>query len=142
MNIGKMKLEPYIFFYGRCEEALAFYKKILGGEYSLNRFEGGSMGHDLPADYKNKIMHADFEAPGVKFMASDGPPGKAVDPDAGNIALSLEISTRAEGERIFNALADGGKVTMPMGDVEWGGGGRFGILHDRFGNEWMISSPQ
>ena len=122
-----MKLEPYIFFYGRCEEALEFYKKVLGGDYEAFRFDGAPMGHQVPADYQNKIMHATFKGPGFEFMASDGPPGKTVDPDAGNIALSLELSTADEGKRVFDALAEGGK---------------FGILVDRFGNEWMVTSPQ
>ena len=137
-----MKLEPYVFFYGRCEEALEFYKKVLGGEYNIIPFEGAPMGHEVPADYRNKVMHADFKGPGIGFMASDGPPGKTVDPDAGNISLSLELTSKAEGERIFNALAEGGKITVPLGDVEWGGGGRFGIVQDRFGTEWMLTSPQ
>jgi PhnB protein len=137
-----MKLEPYVFFYGRCEEALAFYKKILGGEYNIIRFEGAPMGHDVPADYQNKVMHADYKGPGFAFMASDGPPGKTVDPDAGNISLSLELSSAGEGKRVFDALAEGGKISMPLGDVEWGGGGKFGIIVDRFGTEWMITSPQ
>ena len=126
-----MKLEPYIFFYGRCAEALEFYKKVLGGEYNA-----------IPFEDKNRVMHADFKGNGFAFMASDGPPGKTVDPDAGNIALSLELSTAAEGKRVFDALAEGGKVSVPLGDVEWGGGGKFGIIVDRFGTEWMISSPQ
>ena len=98
-----MKLEPYVFFYGRCEEALAFYKKVLGGEYNIIRFDGAPMGHQVPADYQNKVMHATYKGQGFEFMASDGPPGKTVDPDAGNIALSLALSTAAEGERVFKA---------------------------------------
>ncbi|HEX5275166.1 MAG TPA: VOC family protein [Candidatus Rubrimentiphilum sp.] len=137
-----MKLEPYIFFYGKCEEALAFYKKVLGGEYNVIPFGKAPHGHEVPADYQNKVMHADFKGQGFAFMASDGPPGKTVDPDAGNIALSLELSSAAEGKRVFDALADGGKVSMPLSDVEWGGGGKFGIIVDRFGTEWMVTSPQ
>ena len=137
-----LQLQPYIFFYGRCEEALAFYKKVVGGEYNIIRFDSAPQGHDVPADYQTKVMHADFKGPGFAMMASDGPPGKTVNPDEGNISLSLELSSADEGKRIFDALSEGGKVSMPLGDVEWGGGGKFGILVDRFGTEWMITSPQ
>jgi len=135
-----MKLEPYVFFYGRCEEALDFYRQVLGGDYEAFRFDGAPMGHQVPADYQNKIMHATFKGPSFEFMASDGPPGKTVDPDAGNIALSLELASADEGKRVFDALAEGGKITVPLDNVDWGG--KFGILVDRFGNEWMITSPQ
>jgi PhnB protein len=72
-----MQLEPYLFFHGRCEEALNFYKDCLRGEISeLNRFAGSPMESEVSSDYKNKIMHASFVAGDVKFMASDGRPGR------------------------------------------------------------------
>jgi PhnB protein len=134
-----MQLRPYIFFYGRCQEALDFYTKIFGGNYEAMR------NADAPADVKehmppgseNGVMHASFTSDKVAFMCSDGRDVKAIDPDAGNISLALTVST-AEGERVFNALADGGKVTMPFADAFWGG--KFGMVNDRFGNEWMINA--
>ncbi len=126
-----MELVPYIFFYGRGEEALEFYKSALGGSYEATRHEDGK-----------GIMHASFTAPGFSFMCSDGRPGdtRTIDPEEGNVSLSLSVGDRAAGERIFNALADGGKVTMPLEDAPWGDG-RFGVIHDRFGLEWMLTTP-
>lgn len=132
-----MQLEPYLFFYGRCEEALDFYKSAIGGDYELSRFEGSPMADQVPPDFRNKVMHATFKGPGFTFMASDGRPDKKLDPEAGNISLSLGTSDQAEGERVFNALAQGGNVVMPIADTFWGA--KFGMLTDRFGTEWMIT---
>src|SRR5690348_6853930 len=116
-----MQLEPYIFFYGRCEEALEFYKRALGGDYELSRFEGSPMADQVPPDFRNKIMHATFTGNGFSFMAADGQPGKTLKADEGNVSLSLAGSDAAEAERMFNALAEGGNVMMPFGDAFWGG---------------------
>jgi PhnB protein len=132
-----MQLEPYLFFHGRCEEALNFYKECLRGEItSINRFEGSPMEASVGPDFKDKVMHASFVAGDVKFMASDGQPGSAPDGDD-DIALSLATGDAAEGERVFNALAAGGTVSMPLKEQFWGG--RFGSLTDRFGVQWMVS---
>src|SRR5690348_18292091 len=105
-----MQLEPYLFFHGRCEEALNFHKECLGGEIGdLNRFAGSPMESQVSDDYKNKVMHANFVAGGVRFMASDGRPGPGPDGED-DIALSLSTSDAAEGERVFNALGEGGEV--------------------------------
>ncbi|HET6895969.1 MAG TPA: VOC family protein [Candidatus Baltobacteraceae bacterium] len=133
-----MQLEPYIFFYGRCEEALEFYKSAIGGTYELNRFEGSPMADQVPADQRDKVMHASFKGDGFSFMASDGDLSKKLDPDAGNVSISLGLEDGAQAERIFNALADGGKVAMPFADAFWGG--KFGIVVDKFATEWMITS--
>ncbi|HEV3153214.1 MAG TPA: VOC family protein [Candidatus Baltobacteraceae bacterium] len=132
-----MQLEPYIFFYGRCEEALEFYKNALGGSYDLQRFEGSHMAERVPADKLDKIMHAWFKGNGFSFMASDGDLSKTLNPDEGNISLSLGAQNAAEGERVFNALAEGGNVGMPLQDVPWGG--KFGMLTDKFGVEWFMT---
>jgi PhnB protein len=132
-----MQLEPYLFFHGRCEEALNFYKECLRGEIvGIHRFAGSPMEESVDPNFRQKIMHASFVAGDVKFMASDGHPGPAPD-GADDIALSLATSDGAEGERIFNALANGGEITMPLGEVFWGG--RFGSLTDRFGVQWLVS---
>ncbi|MEO6912553.1 MAG: VOC family protein [Candidatus Baltobacteraceae bacterium] len=134
-----MKLEPYIFFYGRCEEALKFYKEALGGDYELTLFEGSQMAEHVSADYRTKVMHGTFSGPGFQFMASDANEAKTIDPEAGNISLSLSSGNREEAGRKFDALAAGGKVTTPFADAFWGG--QFGILVDKFGVEWMITAP-
>ncbi|MBV8364269.1 MAG: VOC family protein [Candidatus Eremiobacteraeota bacterium] len=130
-----MELKPYVFFYGRCEEALNFYKNALGGDYEVMRIKDSPMANQWP-DKGNSVMHASFNAPGVSFFASDGQDAKSINADEGNISLALATKEN-EGERVFNALADGGKVTMPIEDAFWGG--KFGIVQDRFGVEWMMT---
>lgn len=136
-----MVLEPYVFYYGRCEEALEFYKSVFGGSYDISRnsdIPSEVPMPEMPSDWKNKVMHSTFKAPGFQFMASDGrPPAKAIDPDQGNISLSIGLDSAADGERIVKALAaGGGKVDMPFEDAFWGG--KFGQVTDKFGVEWMI----
>lgn len=132
-----MQLEPYLFFHGRCEEALNFYKDCLHGEIvGINRFAGSPMESQVDPSYKDKVMHASFVAGDVKFMASDGQPGARPDGED-DIALSLSTNDAGEGERVFAALAEGGKVRMPLEEAFWGG--RFGSLTDRFGVQWMVS---
>ena len=130
-----MELKPYVFFYGRCEEALNFYKNALGGDYEVMRVKDSPMVNQSP-DKGNSVMHASFNAPGVSFFASDGQDAKSINADEGNISLALATKEN-EGERVFNALADGGKVTMPIDDAFWGG--KFGIVQDRFRVEWMMT---
>ncbi|MEO7038950.1 MAG: VOC family protein [Candidatus Elarobacter sp.] len=137
---AKLQLAPYIFFYGRCEEALEFYKTAIGGTYELQR--NSEAPPDMPSpspEFRDKVMHSTFTGAGITFMASDGREAKKIDPDAGNISLSLAATDAAEGDRVFKALSDGGKVVHPLSEAFWGG--RFGMLTDPFGNEWMIVSP-
>jgi PhnB protein len=134
-----MQLAPYIFFYGRCEEALEFYKSVLGGSYEIMRNADSPMADQTPPELRNKVMHSKFTAPGFEFMASDGREVKAIDPDAGNISLSLHVPDAAEGDRLFKALSAGGKVLWDLDTAFWGG--RFGNFNDRFGIEWMITTP-
>lgn len=133
------QLAPYIFFYGRCEEALEFYKSVFGGTYELMRVGDSPMAAEMPPEFSNKIMHASFTAPGISFMAADGREIKTIDPEAGNISLALSATDAAQGDRLFNALSQGGKVKMPLSDAFWGG--RFGMFDDRFGIEWMVTAP-
>jgi PhnB protein len=135
----QMALAPYMFFYGRCAEALEFYKTALGGSYESHTVGGSPMADQFPAEDRDRIMHATFTGPGITFMASDGRGTKVIDPDAGNITLALETQDAAFGDRVFAALGDGGTVVMPMDKATWGG--RFGMLVDRFGIEWMMSTP-
>jgi PhnB protein len=134
-----MQLEPYLFFDGKCEEALNFYKNVFGGT-----IEGISRWSEMPKDAggppvtpetANRVMHATFKSPGVSFMASDASPGKIY--GEGPISLSVATSDLAEAERVFNGLANGGKVEMPMADTFWGA--KFGMLSDKYGIDWMVS---
>ncbi len=131
-------LAPYIFFYGRCEEALEFYKSIFGGSCEMMRNSESPMADQVPANFRDKVMHAKFTAPGISFFASDGREPKTVNPEEGNVSLALNIPDRAAADRVFSALSQGGKVTMPLEDAFWGG--RFGAIQDRFGLEWMITA--
>ena len=134
-----VSVQPYIFFYGRCEEALEFYKSAIGGTYEVMRISETPMADQWAADFRNKIMHATFNGPGFTFMAADGREGKTIDPEAGNISVAIGATDSVQGERIFAALSEGGRIDMPLGDAFWGG--RFGMITDRFGIEWLMTLP-
>lgn len=133
------QLVPYVFFYGRCEEALEFYKGVFGGSYELMRVKDTPMASDMPPGSENSVMHASFTADEVKFMASDGQSVKPVDTDAGNISMALSYDDAARGEAVFKGLSAGGNVGMPVSPAFWGG--RFGMVTDKFGTEWMVVLP-
>lgn len=122
-----MDLAPFVFFYGRCAEALEFYKNALGGSYEIAVREGDT------------IHYATFTAPGISLKASDGMSKRAVDADEGNVSLALNHPHASRAAEIFSALADGGKVVTAFGDADWGG--KFGALQDRFGTEWFVTAP-
>ncbi|HEU0202556.1 MAG TPA: VOC family protein [Burkholderiaceae bacterium] len=134
-----MQLHPYLSFEGRCEEAVEFYRRALGAEVDMmmrNREapEKPPPGM-LPPGAENKILHTSFHIGGNMIMASDGRcSGKT---NFENFGLSLSVTTEAEADRYFNALADGGKVTMPLGKTFWSP--RFGMVTDRFGVCWMVN---
>ena len=135
-----MQIAPYLFFNGQCEEALEFYAGALGGKVSaLMRYQGSPMDNDkMPPGWGHKVMHANFEAEGTQFMASDGMPGMPA-PIYGGFALSIYIPKDVpKARRIFEALSERGKVTMPFAPPFWGG--HFGMLVDRFGVPWMVST--
>jgi uncharacterized protein len=134
-----MELLPFIYFYGRCEEALEFYKEALGGAYEVVMRTSQNGDHRVDPSFVGKISYATFTAPGISFAASDGRAPRRIDPDEGNISLSLTVPTAAKGEQVFRALSVGGNVMTPFADAPWHGG-KFGALHDRFGNEWYIVS--
>jgi PhnB protein len=131
-----MELEPYLHFSGNCEEALNFYKGVFGGEFTLNRFEGSPLAAEFPPDYANKIMHANFTSPSLKFMAADGRPASTHE-GSGRISLSLGGSDVVAGKRVFDALAAGGTIVVPFQKMFWGA--TFGQLTDKFGIEWMVN---
>ena len=134
-----MQVEPYLFFEGRCEEALEFYKKALKAEVTmLLRFKEAPDPPPpgmLPPGSENKIMHASFTVAGATVMASDG--RCSGQPSFKGISLSLTLQSEAEADRIFAALAEGGKVDMALGKTFWSP--RFGMVTDRFGVSWMIN---
>jgi len=128
-------LVVYLTFPGNCEEALNFYKKALGGEIIMKQTFGES---PMPSEEsaKNRIMHSQFKADEIFFMASDSMPGQTIHPGE-NVSLSINFTDENELARIFNALAEGGNVTMPLQDTYWNA--RFGMLRDKYGIAWMLN---
>ena len=133
-----MKIQPYLFFEGRTEEALEFYKKALGAQVTmLMRFRESPDPPPpgmVPPGSENKVMHASFEVGGSLVMASDG--GCSGNTKFGGVSLSLSVPDEATADRFFGALAEGGQVQMPLGKTFFSP--RFGIVADRFGVSWMI----
>jgi PhnB protein len=133
-----MQVEPYLYFEGRCEEAIEFYRKALGAEVTmLMRYKDSPEPNQpgmMPPDAENKVMHASFKIGATTLMASDGMcSGK---PDFKGISLTLSASNDTEAERLFAALGDGGKVQMPLTKTFFSS--RFGMVADRFSVSWMI----
>lgn len=131
-------VEPYLFFNGRCEEAVEFYKKALDARVDfLMRYDEAPQpvpAGMLPKGFEKKVMHASLKIGGSTVMVSDG---NALGANFSGFSLSLGFATAAEADRAFAALADGGTVKMPLGQTFWSP--RFGMLDDRFGVGWMIS---
>lgn len=129
-------IQPYLFFEGRCEEAVEFYKKALGAEVvMMMRFKDSpdpTASQGLPPD---KIMHTTLRIAGNDVMASDG---RCEHPTKfQGFALSLSVNTDAEADKYFNALTQGGQVIMPLNKTFWSP--RFGMVTDKFGIMWMVS---
>lgn len=132
-----MRVEPYLFFDGRCEEAIEFYKKTLGAQVGrLLRFKDNPeppRDGCAPGDV-NKIMHANITIRGTNIMASDGnAEGK---PRFEGFSLVFPVKDEAEADTVFAALSDGGKVQMPLATTFFSP--RFGMLADKFGVGWMV----
>ena len=132
-------VQAYLFFNGNCEEAVEFYRKALGAEVEMMmRFKESPEPPPpgmTPPGWENKVMHARFHVGQTTVMASDGcgPESKGFQ----GFSLSLAVATEAEADRYFNALAESGKVTMPLNKTFWSP--RFGMLEDKFGIGWMVS---
>ena len=108
-----MQLNPYLTFNGDCEQAFKFYEKVLGGKIeAMLTHEGAPESMPVPPEWKKKIMHARLSIDGEVLMASDAPPGRFNPPQG--FSVSLQIEDPAEAERKFQALAEGGVVTMPI----------------------------
>jgi PhnB protein len=133
-------ITPYLFFGGRCEEALEFYRKALGAEVEmLMRYDESPTPPPpgmLAPGFEKKIMHAAFRILGVPLMASDGRDDTS---KFGGMRLALAVPTEADARRAFDALSDGGSVEMPLAKTF--GSPCFGLLTDRFGLGWMVMVP-
>lgn len=130
-----MKVIPYLNFDGRCADALAFYEKCLGGKTRMKMTWGESpMGAKMP-QWKDKIIHATFVLDGQEIGAADSPPEYYQKPQG--LSVTLNIDAPAEAERVFQALSENGKVSMPIQETFWAR--RFGMCTDQFGIPWMIN---
>lgn len=132
-------VQPYLFFDGRCEEAVEFYRKAIGAEVEMMmRFKDSPDSPPpgmLAPGYENKIMHTSFRVGQSTIMASDGCGTERI--KFQGFSLSLSVPTEADADRVFAALSEGGKVEMPLTKTFWSP--RFGMLTDRFGIGWMVN---
>lgn len=130
-------VQPYLFFSGRCEEALAFYEQALGArtlmKMRFNESPDGVPAGMLQAGFENKIMHASFTIGAMTIMASDGCDDKS---RFEGFRLALSVPDESTADHAFQALADGGKVDMPLMKTFWSP--RYGMVTDQFGVGWMV----
>ena len=131
-----MRVDPYLFFNGRCEEAIDFYRRVVGAEViALARF-GDIPGAPTPPGGENKVMHSNLRIGKSTILASDGAgQGKA---HFEGFSLSLAVSTDNDAERLFAALGEGGSVRMPLHTSPFAS--RFGMVADQFGVVWTIAT--
>lgn len=131
-----MKVNPYLNFNGQCEAAFKFYEEVLGGKIVFSMTWGEMPGADqFPAELHKRIMHASLSVGDNMLMGADAPPDSYKEPKG--ISVSIHVKEIPEGERIFNALAQNGNVTMPFQETFWSPG--FGMCVDQFGIPWMIN---
>ena len=131
-----MQLNPYLTFDGRCAEAFKFYEQCLGGKIEGMLTHGASpMAEQVPAEWRDKIMHARLVVGDAVLMGSDAPPQHRE--EVKGFSVSIGVDRPADAERIFAALAKDGTVCLPIQETFWAA--RFGMLVDRFGIPWMIN---
>jgi PhnB protein len=130
-----MQVQPYLFFDGRCEEAIEFYRRAVGAEVTmLMRFKDAPEPGMSPPGSGDKVMHSSLRIGDATVLASDGRCGGK--PSFQGFSLSLIAANDAEADRLFAALGDGGQVQMPMAKTFFSS--RFGMVADRFGVGWMV----
>jgi PhnB protein len=130
-------LDSYLFFNGNCAEAMRFYERTFDGKIDMMMTYGQAPDpQQCPAGSQDRIMHAHLTVDGRTLMASDTPKGQENTGMSG-FALSMNYPTVERAKHVFDALADGGKVMMPLGKTFWSE--TFGMLTDRFGVGWMVS---
>lgn len=131
-----MDLSPYLNFNGQCAEAFTFYEQALGGKIVFMQTHGESpMKDQVPADWQDKVMHATLRVGERVLFGADAPPAHYTVPQG--IQVSVSLASAEEGERMFKALAENGKIIMPFQKTFWSSG--FGMAVDRFGIPWMVN---
>jgi PhnB protein len=134
-----MQINPYLNFDGNCEEAFQLYEKALGrGSIAIIFPERAPAEQHGTAEWKKKIAHARMEIGGETIMASDVPPTRYVKPQGFSVAVT--VKTKADAEKVFNELANGGTVRMPLAATFWSVA--FGMVTDRYGVPWMVNCEQ
>ncbi len=134
-----MNVQAYLFFDGRCDEALAFYREALGAEVTaLMRFKENPDPAGCAPGTEEKVMHCNFTIGTTQLMASDGNCKSA--PSFQGFSLTINAESADEAERLFAALSDGGQVQMPLSQTFFSP--RFGMVADRFGVSWMVLVAQ
>lgn len=129
---------PYLTFNGQAEEALVFYANALDGKVLYKQSFGETdMGSKVDPQWKDKIMHAAFQADKLEFMVSDTMSEQQIVKGGDQVSLSLNFTEEKEIDRVFKALAQGGKIIMELQKTFWGA--KFGMLKDRFGIQWMFN---
>src|SRR5262249_54475427 len=132
---GIMKaIITYLNFDGNTRNAMTFYHRCLGGDLQMSPFSEAP--GDFPKEAKDRIMHSRLTFPSGVLMASDTVPGMSFQ-QGNNLHICIDCESAAETERLFSALGEKGKVTMPLQDTFWGA--RFGMVIDRFGVSWMFN---
>ncbi len=134
-----MKVESYLFFNGRCSEAIAFYEKAIDAntQFKMTFKEAPDPPPPgmIPEDWGDKIMHTAFSVGDTMIMASDSCAPESM--EFKGFSLSLNVQNESDADRYFAALSEGGEVTMPLGKTFWSP--RFGMLKDKFGIAWMVN---
>ena len=131
-----MQMTTYLSFRGQCEEAFSCYEATLGGRVgAIFRYLGTSLASQVPADWQDKVMHGSMTIGDQVLMAADVAPEGYEEPKG--FSLSLQMNDTSEAERVFNALAQGGRIVLPLEKTFWAA--RFGMLVDRFGIPWLIN---
>jgi PhnB protein len=132
-----MAFHPYLFFGGNCREAFTRYQEIFGGELVLLPLKDMPSDEPVPADQADLIMHAALMSEGSLLMGSDDPTTDSFGPVQG-MQVNYAVADVAEAKRVFEALAEGGEVTVPPAEVFWSP--LFGMCVDRFGTPWMVNA--
>lgn len=135
-----MSITPYLFFSGRCEEALEFYTQALSAKVEMmmrfNESPESTPPGMLQSGFESKIMHASFTVGEVRIMASDGCDDKS---RFEGFRLALSVASEADAHRAFNALAAGGSIQMPLTKTFWSP--CYGMVTDKFNVGWMVMVP-
>lgn len=135
-------LHIYLNFNGNTEQAFEFYRSVFGGEFqTLQRFDGSPGCEDVPADEKAGVMHVALPiGPNSVLMGTDVLKNMEQVKAGTNMSISVDTDSEAEAEKIFNGLAQGGSVQMPLQKMFWGA--YFGMLTDQFGIQWMVNHDE